>query len=83
MNIAAVFSKHPGNLLEVAKWLNIPQRYIFSFYNASHSLNMIETDIKILKNNKKKSSTTFNKKDSNKKSEQRGFFGRLLKRLRS
>jgi len=83
MNVAAVFSKHPGTLLDIEKWLNIPQRYVFAFYNAALSLNMIETDVKTLKSKKKKSSSIFNRSDSNKKSEERGFFGRLLKRLRS
>ncbi|MGK0270756.1 MAG: hypothetical protein ACI88H_001406 [Cocleimonas sp.] len=79
MHIAAVFNKHPGSLLDVAKWLDIEQRYVFAFYNAALSLNMMELD----KNKINKASFSFGKKGSDKKSEERGFFGRLLKRLKS
>lgn len=79
MNIAAVFSKHPGNLIEIPNWLNIHQKYIFAFYNAALALEMIEFDaVKA-----KKSGFSFGSKSSKKKSEERGFFGRLLKRLKS
>ncbi len=79
MNIAAVFAKNPGNLLEIPNWLNIQQRYVFAFYNAALSLEMIEFDVK----KAKKSAFSFGKKDSKKNSEERGFFGRLLKRLKT
>lgn len=79
MNIAAVFSKHPGNLLEVSEWLNIEQRFVFAFYNAAFILGMIESDSSKLK----KSSFSFGRKNSKIKPEEKGFFGRLLKRLKS
>jgi len=79
MNIAAVFAKNPGNLLEIADWLKIHQRYVFAFYNAAFFLEMIEFDVK----KAKKSAFSFGKKDSKKDSEERGFFGRLLKRLKT
>jgi len=78
MNIAAVFSKHPGSLLEISKWLKIHQRYVFAFYNAAMSLDMIELNSSKLKTSK----FNFDKKSSSKDSEQRGFLGRLLKRLK-
>jgi hypothetical protein len=78
MNIAAVFSKHPGSLQDVPKWLNIPQRYVFAFYNAAISLEMVEFD-----SNKFKTSTFIFDTDniSENSAKERGFFGRLLKRL--
>ena len=79
MNMAAVFAKHPGTLLEIPNWLKIQQRYVFAFYNACLSLDMIELDA----NKLKKSGFSFGKKTSNKKSEERGFFGRLLNRLKT
>ena len=80
MNIAAVFSKNPGNLMEVAKWLKIPQCYVFAFYNAALSLNMIDLDTDILrKNNIKKISFNFGSKN---KSKNRGLFSRLLNKIK-
>ena len=79
MNMAAVFSKHPGSLLEVSTWLGIEQKYVFSFYSAVHALDMVDFDIK----KTKKSGFSFAKKDSKEDSEERGFFGRLLKRLKT
>ena len=79
MQMAAVFNKHPGSLLEIAKLIDIEQRYVFAFYNAVFALDMIESDQKKLK----KMSTKFNKKKSKGSSEERGFFGRLLNRLKS
>jgi len=79
MHIAAAFSKHPGNLLEISEWLDIEQRYIFAFYNATLSLDMLELDSSKMK----KPSFSFGKKSSKGKSEERSFFGRLLKRLKS
>ena len=78
IQIAAVLSNHPGNLLEISRWLNIEQRFVFAFFNAALSLNMIELD-----NSKIKTpSINFNKKNPEGK-EQRSFFGRLMKRLKS
>jgi len=79
MNIAAVFSKHPGSLQDVPKWLNIPQRYVFAFYNAAMALNMVEFN----SNNLKSSKFAFKLNASTEEKKERGFFGRLLKRLKS
>jgi len=75
MHLAAVFSKHPGSLLEIPEWTKIQQRYVFAFYNAALSLGMLELDSSKLK----KPSFSFKKK----KTSERGFLGRLLKRLKS
>ena len=80
MQIAAVFSKHPGNLIDVSKWLNIPQCYVFAFYNAAFSLNMIDLNTDVVnKNNIKKVSFSFGKKG---KSVNRGLFSRLLNKIK-
>ncbi len=74
INIAAVLSKQAKSLLEISESLDIPQRYVFAFYNASLALNMIELG----SNNK--SPSLFSKKAANKKSEEKGVFSRLFKR---
>jgi hypothetical protein len=80
MNIAAVFSKNPGSLMDVSKWLNIPQCYVFAFYNAAFSLGMIDLDTDVVsKNNIKKISFNFGSK---KKSENSGLFSRLLNKIK-
>ena len=80
MQIAAVFSKQPGSLLEMPKWIDIDQRYVFAFYNAALALDMIETDAAKLK----KIALSFKNKGVEENiAEERGFFGRLLKRLKS
>lgn len=78
MQIAAVFSKNPGSLQEIPGWLGIPQRYVFAFYNAALALNMIELD-----SSKFKTGTFDTINISENKAKNRGFFGRLLKRLTS
>jgi len=40
--IASVLSNNPYNLLEIAKQLEIPQRYVFAFYYAAFNLNKIK-----------------------------------------
>lgn len=76
IQIAAVFYKHPGSLVEISSWSKIDQRYIFAFYNASLSLELLELDDKKIK-------STPNLKGSAKKNKDRGFFSRLLKRIKS
>ncbi len=79
MNIAAVFSKHPGSLKDVPQWLNIPQCYVFAFYNAAVALDMIEFN----SNNLKSSKFAFKLNAFPEKNKERGFFGRLFQRLKS
>jgi len=75
MQIAAVLSKIPSSLEDIASKLEIPQRFVFAFYNGALSLNMIEFDASKFK------TSTFSIDDITKKNTNRGFFGRLLKRL--
>lgn len=70
MRIAALWSQRPGTLFEIAKALDIPQRYVFSFYTAASTLNLFELDQTKLKSREKE-----------KPQESRGLFARLLKRL--
>jgi hypothetical protein len=68
--IAALWNQRPSTPLEIAKALNIPQRYVFSFYTAANTLNLFELDQTKLKSREKE-----------KPKESRGLFSRLLKRL--
>jgi hypothetical protein len=70
MRIAALWGQRPGTLFEIAKALDIPQRYVFSFYTAASALNLFELDQTKLKSREKE-----------KPKESRGLFSRLLKRL--
>lgn len=70
MRIAALWNQRPGNVFDMVKWLDIPQRYVFAFYTAAETLNLFEVDETKLKTREK----TAPKK-------QRGLFARLLKRL--
>lgn len=72
MNIAAVWSDTPNSMVELAKRLDIPQRYVFSFYNAAVTLGLMEQD-----NNKLKAKA----RNQDSKPKNRGLFSRLLKRL--
>lgn len=72
MPIAALWSTSAMNAFDVAKSLNIPQRYVFSFYNASNSLGLIEQDSEKLITKQSAPRT---------KDAPRGLFSRLLKRL--
>ena len=78
MNIAAVFSKHPGSLQDIPKWLNIPHRYVYAFYNGVLALEMVEFD----SNKFKASKYDINNNPAN-SSKERSFFSRLLKRLKA
>ncbi|RTZ63885.1 MAG: hypothetical protein DSZ29_06300 [Aquificaceae bacterium] len=42
MQIAAVFNQHTASLNEVAKWMNLPKRYVYAFYNGVEALDLIE-----------------------------------------
>lgn len=70
MRIAALWNQRPGTVFEIAKALNVPQRYVFSFYTAANALNLFEMDQTKLKSREKE-----------KPKESRGLFSRLLKRL--
>ena len=70
MRIAALWNQRPSTLFDIAKALNVPQRYVFSFYTAANTLNLFELDQTKLKSREKE-----------KPKESRGLFSRLLKRL--
>lgn len=70
MRIAALWNQRPANPLEIAKALDVPQRYVFAFHTAANALNLFEMDQSKLKSREKE-----------KPKENRGFFSRLLKRL--
>jgi len=72
MPIAAQWSDKAMNAFDIAKSLNIPQRYVFSFYNAANSLGLIEQDPQKLITKQSVPRT---------KDAPRGLFSRLLKRL--
>jgi len=72
MNIAALWSDSPASIVELAKCLDIPQRYVISFYHAAALLGLMEQD-----NSKLKSKT----RTESKTKKNRGLFSRLLKRL--
>jgi hypothetical protein len=69
--IAALWKTDGFNMLEIAHNLQIPQRYVFSFYNACCILGLIEHDPAKLKGKMQPTSPNKN----------RGLFSRLLKRL--
>lgn len=72
MSIAAQWSASAIGAFDIAKSLNISQRYVFSFYNAANSLGLIEQNPEKLINKQPAPRT---------KDVPRGLFSRLLKRL--
>jgi hypothetical protein len=76
VRISALWANDPLNMLEGAHNLDIPQRYVFSFYNAACSLGLMESDAGKLKaKTQEKSQQAPNANDN------RRLFSRLLKRL--
>jgi len=71
MRIATLLSDQPRPLPLVAKVLNIPQRHVFSFYAAMHSIKLAEA----VSSGQEETIKTIVK------NKQRGLFGRILKRL--
>jgi hypothetical protein len=57
-------------VFDLAKWLEIPQRYIFAFYTAAQALDLMAID---------EGKVEYQEKEEPKKN--RGLFSRLLKRL--
>ncbi len=76
MQIAAVLYKSPTSLLDIPTLLNIEKCYVYAFYNAVVSLQMIEHD-------EKKMKKSISSKKSFKKTENRNFFSRLLKKIKT
>jgi hypothetical protein len=71
VRISALWASDAFNMLEIAHNLQIPQRYVFSFYNAACILGLMEHDPEKLKG----------KMQSKSPNKNRGLFSRLLKRL--
>jgi hypothetical protein len=73
--IAALWAEQPRSLIDTAKHLQIPQRYVFAFYSAAKSLQLVgET---------RRAADTLIAPEAIAASRQRGLFGRLLDRLRT
>lgn len=70
MRIAALWNQRPGTPFDIAGSLDVPQRYVFSFYTAANALGLFEFDQANLRSREKE-----------KPKESRGFFSRFLKRL--
>lgn len=70
MRISAAWQQRPGTVFDLAKWLEIPQRYIFAFYTAAQALDLMAID---------EGKVEYQEKEEPKKN--RGLFSRLLKRL--
>ena len=70
MRIAAAWQQRPGTILDMAKWLDVPQRYVFAFYTAANALGLMAVD---------EGKVEYQEKEAPKKN--RGLFSRLLKRL--
>ena len=49
MRIAALWHHSPDSLVQMAKKLEIPQRYVFAFYNGADALGLVEHDPKKVK----------------------------------
>ena len=72
--IAALWAEQPRSLLDTARHLQIPQRYVFAFYSAAKSLQLAgET---------RRAADTLIQPQEITASKQRGLLGRLLDRLR-
>ncbi len=72
--IAALWAEQPRSLLDTARHLQIPQRYVFAFYSAAKSLQLVgET---------RRAADTLIQPPEITASRQRGLLGRLLDRLR-
>ncbi len=72
--IAALWVEQPRSLIDTAKHLQIPQRYVFAFYSAARSLQ--------LAGEARRAADTLIAPEALVASNQRGLFGRLLGRFR-
>ena len=72
--IAALWAEQPRSLIDTARTLNIPQRYVFAFYSAAKAIQLAgET---------RRAVDTLIAPPDVPQSKHRGVFGRLLNRLR-
>jgi hypothetical protein len=75
LRISALWSEYPCSLLDTAKNLQIPQRYVFAFYSACNAIGIVSVE----QDSAEAISKTMPKKMNNK----RAFLGRLLERLKA
>ncbi|MCB1638400.1 MAG: hypothetical protein KDI15_06105, partial [Thiothrix sp.] len=71
LRIAAIWSRKPGNVFDVAQWLDIPQRYVFAFHTAANAVGLFVADQDKIQQRREKPVEQKN----------RGLFSRLLRRL--
>ncbi|MCG7931903.1 MAG: hypothetical protein N0E44_17870 [Candidatus Thiodiazotropha lotti] len=72
--IAALWTRQPRSLIDTAKSLGIPQRYVFAFYSAANAVQLAgET---------RRAVDTLLEPPAIKQAENRGLFSKLLSRLR-
>ncbi len=76
LEISALWIAHPHSLLDTAKVLEIPQRYVFSFFSAACAIKLAFIDRRLEK--RARQALNPNGSDKNK----RGLFQRILARLR-
>ena len=74
MRIAALWAEQPHSLLDTAKTLGIPQRFVFSFYSATKALGMVGVS--------RREADTLVEHTAIKKNWRRGLLGRILGHLR-
>ncbi len=73
LRISALWTTQPHSLLETVKILNIPQRYVFAFFNAASAIQLAFVDRRTSPRHSQNTPSTNNK---------HGLFQRLLARLR-
>jgi hypothetical protein len=74
LRIAALWSDYPCSLLDTAKTLQIPQRYVFAFYSACNAIGIASVKQDSTDDKGMAIPVTKNRK--------RAFFGRILERLK-
>lgn len=85
MQIAALWMVQPMSLLETAAHLEIPQRYVFSFYSAVNSIGIASIDSSISNTNTefvKEQQPQRSNESSEKINDRRGFLARMLAKLK-
>ncbi len=74
MRIAALMMEHPRSLMEIARVLNVPQQYVFSFYSAARALGVA--------GQVKRQADVIVAPEPVQKPKKRGLFGKILDRLK-
>ena len=74
LRIAALWSRRPCSLVVTARMLDIPQRYVFSFFSAANALGLAATSLR--------SADQLTQPEPVSKHKKHGLFGRILASLR-